>query len=153
MNAGSQRGVDPTYWTPVTPLPVYCTCHKRMASLNFYRSTWTISSASCNLSLMCISLALEVSYISNTYNSPGGKIMTGAPVSIDHLPNELTSKIFLLSCQPPKFGEKPDDYFCPHMLGAVCRSWREVAWDLPKLWSYIGLVISLDSWEWWCPIL
>jgi len=96
---------------------------------------------------MCISPALEVSYISNTYNSPGGKIMTGAPVSIDHLPNELTSKIFSLSCQPPKFGEKPDDYFCPLILGAVCRSWREVAWDLPKLWSYIGLVISLDSWE------
>ncbi|KAF8891615.1 hypothetical protein CPB84DRAFT_1784101 [Gymnopilus junonius] len=36
-----------------------------------------------------------------------------------------------------------DDIKAPLVLGAICRGWREIAWSIPDLWTYID--VWLDS--------
>ncbi|PPQ83938.1 hypothetical protein CVT25_000691 [Psilocybe cyanescens] len=57
-------------------------------------------------------------------------------------PPELTSRVFEISseeCGPYDLhGEIPwDQLFTPLILGAVCQTWRHIAWSSPSLWTRI----------------
>ncbi|KAF9552240.1 hypothetical protein CPC08DRAFT_296627 [Agrocybe pediades] len=63
---------------------------------------------------------------------------THSPIIRD-LPVEILSKIFY-SCFSEEMrkvdGEpKDDDDLIPLQVGAVCRTWRQVAWSSPELWT------------------
>ncbi|KAJ7629786.1 hypothetical protein DFH06DRAFT_710003 [Mycena polygramma] len=60
------------------------------------------------------------------------------------LPNEITSEIFLhiLPHFPPLTGSHS-----PTVLTHICRQWREIALDIPKLWSAIAFYDDPQEWE------
>ncbi|KAF6741314.1 hypothetical protein DFP72DRAFT_290122 [Ephemerocybe angulata] len=62
-----------------------------------------------------------------------------APIS--KLPAELLTTIFLLTI--------PDDPHLSHSLrlGAVCQSWRSVAWSCTELWSHLHLYFEYSEYE------
>jgi len=76
------------------------------------------------------------------------------------LPVEIMSLIFHL-CSPATFqndleNARQQDVFAPLTLGAVCRSWRHLAWSTPQLWTHLVFLrpffkqpdrVSL-AWEW-----
>ncbi|KAI9444551.1 hypothetical protein H4582DRAFT_2070281 [Lactarius indigo] len=59
-----------------------------------------------------------------------------APVS--SLPTEVTTAIFSFLCLPgtSQQGGKPDHHLSSLRISHVCRQWREIALDLPLLWSH-----------------
>ncbi|KAF8266003.1 hypothetical protein EI94DRAFT_1803646 [Lactarius quietus] len=57
---------------------------------------------------------------------------TLSPVS--SLPPELSAAIFSFLCHPGPSG-KPDHHLAPLCVTHVCHQWREIALDLPLLWS------------------
>ncbi|TDL28195.1 hypothetical protein BD410DRAFT_835420 [Rickenella mellea] len=61
---------------------------------------------------------------------------------IDTLPFDVTSEIFLL-CLPADTLPRAAIYDAPVSLGRVCRAWRNIALNTPKLWS--GLIIGGNS--------
>ncbi|KAK7012854.1 F-box domain-containing protein [Favolaschia claudopus] len=56
------------------------------------------------------------------------------------LPVEITSEIFLslLSSSPPSF-PRPYPRVAPILLTQVCRTWRNIAYSLPRLWATLHL--------------
>ncbi|KAF9522219.1 hypothetical protein CPB83DRAFT_864790 [Crepidotus variabilis] len=61
---------------------------------------------------------------------------------IDQLPVDLITGIFSLICQPTEFHKDVIGYTPPFYLGTICRSWRNLAWSTPLLWTYIYLKVS-----------
>ncbi|KAJ7108807.1 hypothetical protein C8R44DRAFT_297158 [Mycena epipterygia] len=57
------------------------------------------------------------------------------------IPPELTIEIFL-HCLPDVPWE-PNASVAPMLLGAVCRQWREIAWNTPALWNSLTI-----EWRW-----
>ncbi|KAJ7259389.1 hypothetical protein C8J57DRAFT_1019314, partial [Mycena rebaudengoi] len=56
------------------------------------------------------------------------------------LPVEITSEIFIAFL--PLYAKCPDPMIrllSPTLLGQVCRNWREIAFDTPRLWRAIEL--------------
>ncbi|KAF9562258.1 hypothetical protein CPC08DRAFT_382881 [Agrocybe pediades] len=67
---------------------------------------------------------------------------THSPIIRD-LPVEILSMIFY-SCFSEEMRLKDrkrryEDWFVPLHVGAVCRTWRQVAWSTPELWTVIVL--------------
>lgn len=71
------------------------------------------------------------------------------------LPPEIISHIFL-HCRPNdiqnhlKKADRGRDFFVPMKLGAVSRTWRQIAWSTPRLWAQLvisprGLKIDLNT--------
>ncbi|KAF4611510.1 hypothetical protein D9613_004470 [Agrocybe pediades] len=65
---------------------------------------------------------------------------THSPIIRD-LPAEILSKIFY-SCFSEEITRDDwelayEDVFVPLKVGAVCRTWRQVAWSSPELWTFI----------------
>ncbi|KAH9070736.1 hypothetical protein EDB83DRAFT_361744 [Lactarius deliciosus] len=60
-----------------------------------------------------------------------------APVS--SLPTEVTTAIFSFLCLPStsQQGGKPDHHLLSLRVAHVCRQWRNIALDLPFLWSHV----------------
>ncbi|KAJ3494043.1 hypothetical protein NLJ89_g10892 [Agrocybe chaxingu] len=65
---------------------------------------------------------------------------------VNHLPPELIQRIFSL------YAHSDDDdtsayiqkeKFVPLVLGAICKTWREIAWNTPDLWTRLSF--SVDS--------
>ncbi|KAJ7280706.1 hypothetical protein C8J57DRAFT_1563699 [Mycena rebaudengoi] len=58
------------------------------------------------------------------------------------LPTEITSEIFVHFLPP--YPERPPaiGLFSPHILGQICRTWREIALSTPRLWRAIELSLS-----------
>ncbi|KAF9529358.1 hypothetical protein CPB83DRAFT_852532 [Crepidotus variabilis] len=61
---------------------------------------------------------------------------------VHSLPPELAVYLFSLVCQAAKFRRDVIDYTHPLQLGAICSSWRQLAWSTPTLWSYIYIKVS-----------
>ncbi|KAJ7280780.1 hypothetical protein C8J57DRAFT_1057281, partial [Mycena rebaudengoi] len=61
------------------------------------------------------------------------------------LPTEITSEIFVHFLPP--YPECPPTIgrLSPHMLGQICRTWREIALSTPQLWRAIELRLSTTS--------
>ncbi|KAJ7280810.1 hypothetical protein C8J57DRAFT_1174431 [Mycena rebaudengoi] len=55
------------------------------------------------------------------------------------LPTEITSEIFIHFL--PRYPERPQviGLSSPHILGQICRTWREIALGTPRLWRAIEL--------------
>jgi hypothetical protein len=65
---------------------------------------------------------------------------------INLLPPEIISLIFTF-CVPDFNDYDPETFVrgdppVPFLLGAVCRSWRSIAWSTPMLWSCLSLHLS-----------
>ncbi|KAJ7262361.1 hypothetical protein C8J57DRAFT_1183852 [Mycena rebaudengoi] len=58
------------------------------------------------------------------------------------LPTEITSEIFVHFLPP--YPERPPaiGLSSPHILGQICRTWREIALSTPRLWRAIELSLS-----------
>ncbi|KAJ7639611.1 hypothetical protein DFH06DRAFT_966108, partial [Mycena polygramma] len=56
------------------------------------------------------------------------------------LPVELTSEIFL-HCLPAEPVQR-SLWVAPMLLGRICRRWREIAYDDPRLWAALGIILS-----------
>ncbi|KAF4611511.1 hypothetical protein D9613_004475 [Agrocybe pediades] len=61
---------------------------------------------------------------------------------ISDLPVEILARIFYacFSEDMQKYGEPIyEDCFVPLKVGAVCRTWRQIAWSSPELWTVISM--------------
>ncbi|KAJ7208724.1 hypothetical protein C8J57DRAFT_1151499, partial [Mycena rebaudengoi] len=58
------------------------------------------------------------------------------------LPAEITAGIFVHFL--PDYPEHPPmtGLFSPTLLGQICRNWREIAFDTPRLWRAICIYLS-----------
>ncbi|KAJ7257123.1 hypothetical protein C8J57DRAFT_1009053, partial [Mycena rebaudengoi] len=58
------------------------------------------------------------------------------------LPVESTSEIFIHFL--PDYPERPPitGLLFPALLGQICRKWREIAFDTPRLWRAINIYLS-----------
>jgi len=68
---------------------------------------------------------------------------------INLLPPEIISLIFTF-CVPDFNDYDPETFVrgdppVPFLLGAVCRSWRSIAWSTPTLWSCLSLHLSTQN--------
>jgi hypothetical protein len=80
-------------------------------------------------------------------------LTVGDQPPIHRLPNEVLSIIFVLRIKSLYSGEDPDeeqdmlsqfyDKSGPHALVQTCSRWRNIAFDLPRLWNQI--FISVDN--------
>lgn len=69
---------------------------------------------------------------------------------VEKIPVELSTEIFLHVSGPVgiPFGmmssqvQLPTTYANPYILGAICQSWRNLAWSTPTLWSCVYLNAS-----------
>ncbi|KAJ7262363.1 hypothetical protein C8J57DRAFT_1563738 [Mycena rebaudengoi] len=61
------------------------------------------------------------------------------------LPIEITSEIFVHFLPP--YPERPPalGLSSPHILGHICRTWREIAFSTPRLWRAINLSLPTKS--------
>jgi hypothetical protein len=61
------------------------------------------------------------------------------------LPTEITSEIFVHFL--PHYPERPPliGLSSPHILGQICRTWREIAFSTPRLWRAIELKFPTTS--------
>ncbi|KAJ7280638.1 hypothetical protein C8J57DRAFT_104950 [Mycena rebaudengoi] len=61
------------------------------------------------------------------------------------LPTEITSEIFVHFLPP--YPERPPaiGLSSPHILGQICRTWREIALSTPRLWRAINLTLPTKS--------
>ncbi|KAJ7280592.1 hypothetical protein C8J57DRAFT_104715 [Mycena rebaudengoi] len=61
------------------------------------------------------------------------------------LPTEITSEIFVHFLPP--YPERPPaiGLSSPHILGQICRTWREIALSTPRLWRAINLSLPTKS--------
>ncbi|KAJ7281022.1 hypothetical protein C8J57DRAFT_1057856, partial [Mycena rebaudengoi] len=57
------------------------------------------------------------------------------------LPIEITSKIFVHFLPPAPYPERTPaiGLSSPHILGHICRTWREIALSTPRLWQAVKL--------------
>ncbi|KAF9530007.1 hypothetical protein CPB83DRAFT_851426 [Crepidotus variabilis] len=55
------------------------------------------------------------------------------------VPREIASKIFECEYAFDAYDEPSKD---PFALGAVCRSWRAIAWSTPAIWSHVSFCIN-----------
>lgn len=68
---------------------------------------------------------------------------------IINLPPEIISHIFIF-CLPDFNDYNPETFVrgdppVPFLIGAVCRSWRTIAWSTPTLWSCLSLHLSTQN--------
>ncbi|KAJ7280798.1 hypothetical protein C8J57DRAFT_1174426 [Mycena rebaudengoi] len=58
------------------------------------------------------------------------------------LPTDITSEIFVHFLPP--YPERPPTtgLSSPHILGQICRTWREIALSMPRLWRAISYDVS-----------
>ena len=57
-------------------------------------------------------------------------------ILLSRLPTEIMAEIFFLClATSPIDSSPPVATTIPLVLGAVCRSWRSLAWSLPQLWA------------------
>lgn len=58
-------------------------------------------------------------------------------ISLSRLPSEVMAEIFhfCLATSPPIDAAPPVATTIPFVLGAVCMSWKNLAWGLPQLWT------------------
>ncbi|KIM44201.1 hypothetical protein M413DRAFT_9385 [Hebeloma cylindrosporum] len=68
-------------------------------------------------------------------------------ILISHLPNEVMAEIFqfCLATSPPANATPPVATTVPFILGAVCKSWRDLAWCLPQLWDTFHCRLSMKK--------
>uniref|UniRef100_A0A8H8CIC7 F-box domain-containing protein n=1 Tax=Psilocybe cubensis TaxID=181762 RepID=A0A8H8CIC7_PSICU len=74
------------------------------------------------------------------------KNMVHEPI-IHQLPPEVSAMIFQLALPNPRKGSRPGlqvtrPVTTPFTFGAVCKTWRNVAWSSPYLWSQIPINIG-----------
>ncbi|KDR86103.1 hypothetical protein GALMADRAFT_235337 [Galerina marginata CBS 339.88] len=76
------------------------------------------------------------------------------PSSIHRIPMEISSRIFLFCVHRGLFDTQPVvniDIVDPDLvsgrlgLGAVCRTWRQIAWATPQLWNFISIQFKVDK--------
>ena len=67
---------------------------------------------------------------------------------IHRLPFELASKVFVFCAEDFRFSDQINTPLheravtSPLLLGKVCRTWRDIAWAIPQLWSTMTLLLS-----------
>lgn len=68
-------------------------------------------------------------------------------ILLSRLPTEVMAEIFhfCLATSPPIDAIPPVATTIPFVLGAVCRSWRNLAWGLPQLWDTFHCRLSMKK--------
>jgi hypothetical protein len=65
---------------------------------------------------------------------------------IHRLPTELRNYIFeLLLPSRTEWGRIPSRILMPSHLASICRSWRDIAWSNPLLWSTMHIAVGTTS--------
>ncbi|KAF8956442.1 hypothetical protein BDZ97DRAFT_187364 [Flammula alnicola] len=68
------------------------------------------------------------------------RVQTHDPI-IQWIPPEIASQIFTF-CVPNSPYTTSKEKLAPLILGAVCKSWRAVAWSTPQLWIILSININ-----------
>lgn len=55
---------------------------------------------------------------------------------LQHIPLEITAPIFETFCK--SYHDFMNQFKAPFKLGQICRSWREISWSTPQLWTSVA---------------
>jgi len=85
-------------------------------------------------------LQLEISRAQTLPQMP--EINSSAPAGILQLPPEILSEIFATCLSSNISNERSRHCMSPLIFGKVCRSWREIAWSVPILWTLLQVDLN-----------
>ncbi|KAF9547773.1 hypothetical protein CPC08DRAFT_359259, partial [Agrocybe pediades] len=117
-----------------------------LSQLEYTKAKCRIEESSCNLCQEIITVEKDIeeavtrlkSMLSRHQRLKTELNHNHSPIIRD-LPVEILSTIFC-SCLSEYYGEPVyGNFFVPLKIGSVCRTWRQVAWSTPELWTIFHL--------------